>query len=70
MTVQCQHNLQNCFSLCIIVFQMTVIQGDLVKIAADSIVHPTSSNFYMGGEVGRSLITAHVSGNIGHLVVF
>ncbi|XP_048763882.2 core histone macro-H2A.1-like isoform X2 [Ostrea edulis] len=35
--------------------KMTVIQGDLVKIAADSIVHPTSSNFYMGGEVGQAL---------------
>lgn len=32
---------------------MTVIQGDLVKISADAIVHPTSSNFYMGGEVGK-----------------
>ncbi|XP_061181866.1 core histone macro-H2A.1-like isoform X3 [Saccostrea echinata] len=35
--------------------KMTVIQGDLVKITADSIVHPTSSNFYMGGEVGQAL---------------
>lgn len=36
-------------------FQMTVIQGDLVKIAADAIVHPTSSSFYMGGEVGSAI---------------
>lgn len=35
--------------------KMTVIQGDLVKITADSIVHPTSSNFYMGGEVGQAM---------------
>lgn len=34
---------------------MTVIQGDLVKITADAIVHPTSSNFFMGGEVGQAL---------------
>lgn len=35
--------------------KMTVIQGDLVKITADAIVHPTSSNFFMGGEVGQAL---------------
>lgn len=35
--------------------KMTVIQGDLVKIAADVIVHPTSSSFYMGGEVGSAI---------------
>ena len=35
--------------------KMTVIQGDLVKIAADAIVHPTSSSFYMGGEVGSAI---------------
>lgn len=35
--------------------KMTVIQGDIVKIAADAIVHPTSSSFYMGGEVGSAI---------------
>ncbi|XP_021374533.1 core histone macro-H2A.1-like isoform X2 [Mizuhopecten yessoensis] len=35
--------------------KMTVIQGDLVKIMADAIVHPTSSAFYMGGEVGSAI---------------
>ena len=31
---------------------MTVLQGDIVKVTADAIVHPTSSNFHLGGEVG------------------
>ncbi|XP_069123211.1 core histone macro-H2A.1-like isoform X2 [Argopecten irradians] len=35
--------------------KMTVIQGDLVKIMSDAIVHPTSSAFYMGGEVGSAI---------------
>ncbi|XP_060066597.1 core histone macro-H2A.1-like [Ylistrum balloti] len=35
--------------------KMTVIQGDLVKILSDAIVHPTSSAFYMGGEVGSAI---------------
>lgn len=34
-------------------FQLTVIQGDIVKMAADAIVHPTNSSLYMGGEVGK-----------------
>ena len=33
--------------------QLTVLQGDLVKVTADAIVHPTNSTFYMGGEVGK-----------------
>ncbi|XP_064600790.1 core histone macro-H2A.1-like isoform X2 [Liolophura sinensis] len=35
--------------------KLTVIQGDIVKMAADAIVHPTNSSLYMGGEVGRSI---------------
>ncbi|KAL4239340.1 Core histone macro-H2A.1 [Mactra antiquata] len=35
--------------------KLTVLQGDIVKVTADAIVHPTSSNFYMGGEVGSAL---------------
>ena len=35
--------------------QLTVLQGDLVKVAADAIVHPTNNTFYMGGEVGEWL---------------
>ncbi len=31
---------------------MTVLQGDLVTVTADAIVHPTNASFYMGGEVG------------------
>ena len=39
----------------ILYFQLTVLQGDIVKVTADAIVHPTSSNFYMGGEVGKNI---------------
>ena len=35
--------------------QLTVLQGDIVKVQADGIVHPTSESFYMGGEVGEFL---------------
>ncbi|XP_076361202.1 core histone macro-H2A.1-like [Tachypleus tridentatus] len=35
--------------------KLTVIQGDIVKITADAIVHPTNSNCYLGGEVGQAL---------------
>lgn len=35
--------------------RMTVIQGDLVKITADAIVHPTNSTYHMGGEVGSAI---------------
>ncbi|KAL3876339.1 hypothetical protein ACJMK2_034200 [Sinanodonta woodiana] len=35
--------------------KLTVLQGDLVKISADAIVHPTNETFYMGGEVGQTL---------------
>ncbi len=34
-------------------FQLTVVQGDIVSVTVDAIVHPTSSSFYMGGEVGK-----------------
>ena len=30
-----------------------MIQGDLVKVTADAIVHPTNDSYYMGGEVGE-----------------
>lgn len=36
-----------------ILFQLTVLQGDIVKVAADAIVHPTNSTYHMGGEVGK-----------------
>ena len=39
----------------ILPFQLTVIQGDLVKVAADAIVHPTNNTLFMGGEVGKSI---------------
>lgn len=41
------------------IFQLTVLQGDLVNVAADAIVHPTNNTFYMGGEVGKSHSTHH-----------
>lgn len=37
-----------------------MLQGDIVKVAADAIVHPTNSTYYMGGEVGK-LYFCHVS---------
>ena len=39
--------------MCTVWFQLTVIQGDIVKVSADAIVHPTNNSFYMGGEVGE-----------------
>ncbi|KAG1663297.1 Core histone macro-H2A.1 [Nymphon striatum] len=35
--------------------KLTVIQGDLVDIVADGIVHPTNGSFDMRGEVGQAL---------------
>lgn len=35
--------------------KLTVLQGDIVKVQADAIVHPTSNSFYMGGEVGQAI---------------
>ncbi|XP_029638788.1 core histone macro-H2A.1 isoform X5 [Octopus sinensis] len=35
--------------------KMTVLQGDITKINADAIIHPTNSTYYMGGEVGSAL---------------
>jgi O-acetyl-ADP-ribose deacetylase (regulator of RNase III) len=35
-----------------IYLQLTVIQGSIVNIQADAIVHPTNNSFYMGGDVG------------------
>ncbi|KAK2170476.1 hypothetical protein NP493_1151g00008 [Ridgeia piscesae] len=35
--------------------KLTVIQGDLVTVSADAIVHPTNNTLYMGGEVGGAI---------------
>jgi histone H2A len=35
--------------------QLTVIQGDIVQVAADAIIHPTNASLYMGGEVGQAI---------------
>lgn len=35
--------------------KLTVIQGDIVNITADAIIHPTNASFYMGGDVGQAL---------------
>ncbi|CAH1795410.1 unnamed protein product [Owenia fusiformis] len=35
--------------------KLTVLQGDLVKVAADAIVHPTNSSLSMVGEVGSAI---------------
>jgi histone H2A len=34
---------------------LTVVQGDVVQMEADAIVHPTGSSLAFGGEVGRAL---------------
>ncbi|CAF3036400.1 unnamed protein product [Rotaria sp. Silwood2] len=36
--------------------KLTVVQGSIVNIKADAIVHPTNDSFYMGGDVGKALI--------------
>ena len=38
------------FDFCV---QLTVLQGDIVRVSADAIVHPTNSTYHMGGEVGK-----------------
>ncbi|CAF1042266.1 unnamed protein product [Rotaria sp. Silwood1] len=38
--------------------KLTVVQGSIVNIKADAIVHPTNSSFYMGGDVGNALAKA------------
>ncbi|XP_076452739.1 core histone macro-H2A.1-like [Babylonia areolata] len=35
--------------------KLTVLQGDIVKVSADAIVHPTNSSYFMGGEVGQAI---------------
>lgn len=35
--------------------KLTVVQGDIVNIAADAIVHPTNANYQFAGEVGQAL---------------
>lgn len=47
LCVVCKYH-KEVFSL----LQLTVVQGDLVKVTADAIVHPTNDTYYMGGEVG------------------
>ncbi|CAF1094007.1 unnamed protein product [Adineta ricciae] len=38
--------------------KLTVVQGNIVNIQADAIVHPTNNSFYMGGDVGKALAKA------------
>ncbi|CAF0917521.1 unnamed protein product [Didymodactylos carnosus] len=38
--------------------KLTVVQGNIVNIKADAIVHPTNNSLYMGGEVGNALAKA------------
>ncbi|CAF1075224.1 unnamed protein product [Adineta steineri] len=38
--------------------RLTVVQGSIVNIKADAIVHPTSTSLNMGGEVGHALAKA------------
>ncbi|KAK7111174.1 core histone macro-H2A.1-like isoform X1 [Littorina saxatilis] len=38
--------------------KLTVLQGDIVKVTADAIVHPTNSTYHMGGEVGQAISRA------------
>lgn len=37
--------------------KLTVVSGDIVDVKADAIVHPTSANYSMSGEVGNRLAT-------------
>ncbi|XP_076459668.1 core histone macro-H2A.1-like [Babylonia areolata] len=38
--------------------KLTVLQGDIVKVSADAIVHPTNSTYHLGGEVGQAISRA------------
>ncbi|KAL8592666.1 hypothetical protein ACOMHN_037606 [Nucella lapillus] len=38
--------------------KLTVLQGDIVKVYADAIVHPTNSTYHLGGEVGQAISKA------------
>ncbi|CAF0967751.1 unnamed protein product [Adineta steineri] len=38
--------------------KLTVVQGSIVNIKADAIVHPTNNSFYMGGDVGKAIAKA------------
>ena len=38
--------------------KLTVLQADITDVAVDSIVHPTSNSFYLGGEVGSAISRA------------
>jgi len=38
--------------------KLTVVQGNIINIQADAIVHPTSSSLSFGGEVGNALAKA------------
>ncbi|ELT93761.1 hypothetical protein CAPTEDRAFT_2551 [Capitella teleta] len=35
--------------------KLTVLQGDIVNVVADAIIHPTNASLYMGGEVGQTI---------------
>jgi len=35
--------------------QLTVVQGDIVQINADAVVHPTGGSCSFGGEVGKTI---------------
>ncbi len=41
---------------------MTVVQADIASIQVDAIVHPTSSNYSLAGEIGTAL--AKVGGTV------
>ena len=34
---------------------MQVVQADIASIDSDAVVHPTNTDFYIGGEVGNTL---------------
>ncbi|CAF1580308.1 unnamed protein product, partial [Adineta steineri] len=38
--------------------KLTVVQGSIVNIKADAIVHPTNNSFFMGGDVGKAIAKA------------
>ncbi|KAH9495446.1 Core histone macro-H2A.1 [Bulinus truncatus] len=38
--------------------KLTVMQGDIVKMVSDAIVHPTNSSYHLGGEVGQAILKA------------
>jgi len=48
---------------------LEIVQANIAELAVDAVVNPTNANFYMGGMVGSSLITAGGTAFAQHMTV-